>query len=291
MASGGLVFGIAKFPANEAYERLLTELSSRMQVVRRLFTLRAARKVLAEVKDRLPSGDEYDAIRSMLVARDVTGLSLGKMNASAVVTKTGEVRRQTRDLPENRTLVIVGRPRPSVQPPPEEIFIMRTYNPWTVDTVPFIPKRSVARTTYRIVTEEQVERVREERTDNLLKDGVIRQIRALGVDIPSPEEFRARIVTRDAGESDLVKASLGTEFGLAGFPFRPHWRTALATVKDPNAFPKEFIKSRDVLKTLADPDYTQWEMLFRSNRLTIAIGLKRVEMLQEFQDKVRIGST
>lgn len=277
-----LMFSIKPDRMNQATRQYAAELRSRMQAVRRKFVQEAAASLLNTVSEKLPSDPLFDDLRKALVVCDVTGLDEDEA-ASAVMTKATIVKRKLRELPQDRVLLVVQKPNRRVQPPPEEIFLLRAHNPWTIDTIPFIPKEATARVSYRVVTVEEVERVREMRRvslTTLVPELVKRGLRFTAAD-------RQRMMNEKAESdavADLVLASLRAEYGLKGYPNAPHWRPGIRGVKD-EGFARRFFGQREIEDALCSVDSQAWRKLGVGG---MEVGSRRAEALQEFQEKVKV---
>jgi len=283
VARGGIAFRISPRPMNALVQQYARDLSARMAVVRRVFVVAAAERAKEVIDDRLPSGDQFDDLKKALVVREVEDLDPMKEAASAVLGTEEDVKKRLRELPLDRTLLVVQQPNPRIQPPPEDIFILRASNPWTVRTIPFVPKANVARTVFRLVTKEEVKRVESARSNELSE--VVARLEKIGHRFDGDERKRLKMqAAREEPVEDLAFASIRAEFGVPGFPNAPHWRPAIREVRD--ALPVDFFKRQDVRKTILDPEFERWKIL-QKRSLRRTVGTKRVEQLKEFQEKVK----
>lgn len=280
--TASLNFRITPDRQNRVTRKYASELKARMQAVRKLLVNEAATSLLNTIQEKLPADPLFDDLRKALVVRGVEGLDENEA-AAAVITKSDIAKRKLRDLPQDRVLLIVQKPNRRIQPPPEEIFILRAHNPWTMDTIPFIPKADVARLVFRIVAKEEVDRTRDLRRKAL--PSVLPMLAKRGFRFT--DEDRKRMMAESAGTEaagDLVFASLRAEFGLKGYKSAPHWRPGIREVKG-TGFAMKFFSRRDVEQALSDPDFSGWDALGEARQ---TIGTERAESLQKFQDKVKV---
>lgn len=280
--TASLNFRITPDRTNRVTRKYASELKARMQAVRKLLVNEVATSLLNTIQEKLPPDPLFDGLRKALVVRGIEGLDENEA-ACAVLTRSEIAKRKLRDLPSDRVLLIVQKPNRRIQPPPEEIFILRAHNPWTMDTIPFIPKADVARLVFRVVAKEEVDRTREARRKALVT--VLPMLTKRGYRFTA--EDRKRMMEESAGTEaagDLVFASLRAEFGLKGYKSAPHWRPGIREVKGVG-FAKRFFSRRDVEQALSDPDFSGWDALGEAKQ---TVGTKRAEDLQEFQAKVNV---
>lgn len=262
------------------FHEFMKQYPERLARVRRLLVRGSAQSVRDAVVSDWPFQEERSFIDDMFVVRDVDAANIDPMKQmlAAVVMKRSEVQRAVRETPEERTLLVVGRPNPRLQPRSEGIAILRAYNPWTPDTIPYIPPRNEARTSIRLVSKSNAQRIRNARNDQ--RPEVLSKLKDAGVRVPKDLTGNESAVMSEQTGGDIAQRSLQAEFGI-GEKFMPHWRPALRNIG--LIYLQEFLAQKDILRILFDPDYTKWDEAVKP---IPRIGEKRVEELQEFQQKV-----
>lgn len=282
MARDGFEWSVKPTPTHRQTVRYLKELERRMRVVRKMIAREAAKYVLESVKEKLPTSDDYVVLRDSLEVRDVFGLKSEKIAASSIIPKKNRRKREGdfSKLPMARIVLVVQAPNKRIQPPPKGIDVLREYNPWTIDTIPFVPKKSIAKTVYRKVTEEEVKELRLLRKRQMPEIKSLLDEQGIRLDL-KPREEEGGIV--GSAGADLANMSLRAEFGLGGTEAHPHWRPALKDAQ--TKFIREFFRRRDVKEILYDSDYKGWKTLPKRIYL---VDVGDVQEYQRFQEKLGV---
>lgn len=180
----------------------------------RTLVLRLKRKVLQVVPDTA----EYRTYRRSLEVFTV------RTEARVTVEglRVGLRARKVKKVFAKRTVLYV-KPRGARRPSPA-VEVLAKYGPWTLDTLPFYPRKRDAQVVSRMVTEREVLAVEKQRR----KDRP-RWRQALSKAGVRPPKARNKVaVPRSARAlADLAFEGLRLELGLAGTPPRPHWGPAI----------------------------------------------------------------
>ena len=153
----------------------------------------------------------------------------------------------------------------------EAAVVLERNNPWTMNTLPYEPKKPEASIRARRVDEQDVKRIEQER--NADKRTIISEIRSLGV----PIREKGKVLLERRVSRDIAFEVLRREKGI-GMPGKAHWRPAVRAV-----YTQHFKSAMEKLGLwMADPENEEWEE-DRNLPIEAASVIKRV---QEFQDRI-----
>lgn len=199
---------------------LVAEWSERTEHLLKMIPYLAADHVRKDMMDRIPKGEDWAAYRSSLGVAQVTGAPVG---LAAYVLRSDLKDRRVKQLDAPKTLLYVkplkrmGRVKP-------EILILEKYSPWTVQLLPFMPKRGEASVISRRVHPREIARVEKDRTRDrpqwrrALDRAGHREVK---------KDKRLKIPKKMHTIPDVAFEALRLEFGLGGVKGVPHWRPAL----------------------------------------------------------------
>jgi hypothetical protein len=185
------------------------------------FTQVASDHVLKNVVDRIPTKDEWSAYRDSLEVVNVAteGRSIFAIRSDSRARGISKV-----DVP--RTVLYI-RPRRKLSRIRPEIKILERFNPWTINTLPFTPKRSDAQVISRKVQKLEVEEVEKDRK----RDRKVWQKELARVGFRQPTRSkRLQVSKRVKALPDVAFEALRLEFGAGGTKARPHWRPGIRSV-------------------------------------------------------------
>jgi hypothetical protein len=225
--------------------KLVSEWPARTRGVCRFVAHWAAQYVHAELLEKIPKGD-WDAYRESLKVARVSG-DLGGATAFAVYSSPKA--RKVREVDEPKTLLYI-RSRRRLKRVKPEIEVLEKYSPWTLQTLPFTPKRSDAQVISRTATEREVNKVTRARQKDrkLWRPELIR----LGVPVPITRVEAAQL-PRTVPDVAFEATRLEFGFGVKGVP---HWRPAIARLT--GAGLSELRRDPGVRSAFTKPAFTDW---------------------------------
>lgn len=211
---------------------------------------RSASTTLADIKHKLPQGQEFRKYSSSLELARITGLPEETVGYS-IYGKTKQV--SGRGLEPLRTIILV-RARRSPRRLPQEVAVLVEHSPWTLNSIPFIPKKADAILIYRKVSERAVAKVDKDRKKDkgAWKRALIRE----GSSAKGLKDKLRLGNGRVKAIPDLALTGLNLEFGQGGTKAKPHWRTALSGLKR-RTLPT-MTKDRDFARSVSDPGFKNW---------------------------------
>lgn len=199
---------------------LFGQFDERTEHLRRMIPFIAARETLTGVVENIPAGKQYARYRGMLKLVRVGPKEWGG-GVYAVYGKPKAGAQNTIDA--SRTIFYVQVKRNRMTPPPPEVLVLAKYSPWTLEMLPFSPKRNEAAVVTRKVRRREVQTVTAQRRDDesewraaLAKTGTKRVTKEV-----TPPELKTKMV------QDIAFEALRLEFGYGGVRASPHWRPAV----------------------------------------------------------------
>ena len=152
--------------------------------------------------------------------------------------------------------------------------VLERNNPWTMDTLPYEPKKDEASIRARRVDESDVKKIEEQRRSD--KATIISELRSLGV----PIRDTGKVLLERRVSRDIAFEVLRREKGI-GMPGKAHWRPAVRAV-----YTQHFKKAREELMVwMVDPEDEQW----KENRNLPVESASVIGKVQEFQDRIVPG--
>lgn len=221
------------------------EAPQRVKAVLRDFTLILAEFTLKTILARIPSTPENGLYRAALGVARVTGQDMGTAAHAVRVDKRS---RKVTQVDAAKVVLYIRRRRKARKVSPE-VVVLENYNPWTMDTLPFMPKRTEVRVISRVLSEGEVKKISEDRQQDAPKWK--RDLAQVGV-----RNFRKRRSPGFQTVPDVAFEALRLEFGLGGRQARPHWRPAIQAAKGIGL--KKATSHPRVERTLTDPEYRDW---------------------------------
>lgn len=180
----------------------------------------AAQETFRGLMGRIPSDRRWKTYRSVLRVVRI-GPKEWRGGVFAVYGKPKVA--GSRLIDSSRTVLYVRVKQNRVTPPGPLTRILAKFSPWTMETLPFAPKRSEALVVTRQVSKREVQRVSELRKDDeqewmpLLRQAGVNHIRR----DPTDTELKAKQV------QDVAFEALRLEFGYGGTKPVPHWRPSV----------------------------------------------------------------
>jgi hypothetical protein len=194
--------------------KLVSEWEVRSKAVARYLSLLAAEYTKEQMLLLIPKSEEWAKYRQSLEAATI----VGSPYAHAVLRSNEHFRRLKKtDVPKTVLYIKAKRKLRRVS---QEIEILERHSPWTLSTLPFMPKRSEALVVSRKVSKQEVTRVEKARNSDRPK-----WKRALiGAGSPPKKAFPMKQVK---SVPDTTFEALRLEFGLGGVKQKAHWRPSL----------------------------------------------------------------
>lgn len=257
--------------------RLAKEWPRRTKGVRRLVAFRAAEKVRGALLEKIPRNGWSEYREALKVSR-VTG-DLGGANAFSVYADPKA--RKVREVDEPKTLLYI-RSRRRLKRVKPEIQVLEKYSPWTLETLPFTPKRSDAQLVSRTVTKREVKKVTKARLRDR-KQWRHELLRA-GVPLPKPRLGAEGAVPKVVPDVAFEAMRLEFGFGVKGVP---HWRPAIRSLMGPGV--AEFRRDPQIRGAFTKAGFTDWRSWVKIDTST-RIRVEDARKFLPFQKKLGIRS-
>jgi hypothetical protein len=149
------------------------------------------------------------------------------------------------------------------------VLILEQYNPWTLDSLPFLPKTELAQIISRKVPKSVVRMVTKERYRDKTKWRVALQ----KTGYKEPHKSRKPLKKYPKAYPDVLFEVLRMEFGVGGKPV-PAWKPAARwTVK--SGFSTTFRKNPKLLKAITDPEFFGWQHWPLKTRRKMPVALTK----------------
>lgn len=213
---------------------LLDQWGDRAKAVMAMIPYLAADYVRKFVQGKLPKSKGYDGYRKSLEVARIKG-----PNAYAIQIDT-QSRYVKQVKPSVTTLEI--QPRKRMAKPDKAVMVLAKYNPWTLDSIPFVPDKNVALVITKKATRKFVRKVTEDR--NRDRGKWQRELGRVGYR-GATKSKQFQMPKGSAVLPDVAMDALKLEFGLGGAKPKPAWRTAVASLIKQGM--REFAKDRQHL--------------------------------------------
>lgn len=228
--------------------KLLKQLPERMKLMERWVTYELAQRMHDEVVEGIPTGKAHSRYRKSIVLRRVL-VPGGRTSFSVSVDPKAS---GVKEVDPATLVVFVKSRRRRLRRPPPQIRVLERYNPWTLDTLPFLPGRDEAVIVSRPVSPQEVQAVAEARR----RDASIwkTELARTGSIVRKKDKLS---FPKQAGSivPDVMFEGLRLERGLSGAKATPHWRPAL--VKTVQSARRLALQRRSVVvKLLSDPNWS-----------------------------------
>lgn len=247
------------------FEKLMREWPDRSRKVRAQFTYLATEYAHEQVRARIPNTQEYRPYKQGLVFSKVLGVGADE-DAFAISIDPKHSKVQKVDA--KKTLLYVRAKRRSRRTPPE-IAVLERYNPWTVRSIPFAPKKRWAVVVSRKAGTSEVRRVEKLRARDrvkwqreLAKTGVRTVKKEQGIKLPKKLEALP----------DVALDAIRLEFGL-GMRSEPHWRPVILRLVKSDL--KKLLKrkqGKELIKSLTDSGFSKWKKWPKKTRRKLRVG-------------------
>lgn len=215
-----LEFDISLDRKSKAVQKLVKEWNVRFDRFKKLVPHLAAKYVRKQILEKTPKTEEWAPYRNSLEIGRVAGTPAG---VSAAILRSNVRHRRVRRLDGPKTVLYV-QPKRQLRRVRPEIQILQKYSPWTLQTLPYMPKRSEAVVISRKVSKREVAYVAKARQ----KD---RKLWRRALDKAGKREVqkgRKSLLSKSIKTiPDIAFEALRLEFGWGGVKPTPHWRPAI----------------------------------------------------------------
>lgn len=198
----------------------------------------------AELLDHIPNTADYDAYRSSLEVASISALT------PALAVRASARKSGTRQVQGDVSIVYIRRTGRMKRVPPD-IAVLEKYSPWTLDTLPFTPKRSEARVIVRRVTPNEVSRVAKARRRE--RHEWRAELLSHGTSIQRSGEIKVV-----AAVPDVAFEGYRLEFGTPGQRGQAHWRPALKSLTDGRIIKRMLDRHQEIARTFTEYGSSAW---------------------------------
>lgn len=259
-------------------QKFLDELPDRTKGIIGFAPFAAAVRVYGGVKEGMPRSEDTDLYRKALHVAQIK--TSGDTYIYAVRGRTKRLK--IADLKQQDTVLYIRVRKGKFVRKDPKIDILEKYSPWTLDTIPYYPKKREAEVIARKAREREVRIISDSRKHDRRKWEP--ELSRLGVKVnrskkAKPEEGSKAI-------ADLAMLAMRIEFGLDGRKAVPHWRPALQRLGG-KRFGVILSKHRRIQRTLTDPGFMEWKSW--PPQLSRTISEKAMSTYQGFQKRVGVG--
>jgi hypothetical protein len=258
--------------------RLLPQWLKRTERFQRYLPYLAAKYVRNELLERIPKTEEWSAYRASLDIAKVTGTP---RDLFAYTLRSNMRDRRVRQVDAPKTVLYV-RSKNRLRRVKPEIEILEKYSPWTLQTIPFMPKRGDALVITRRVSKREIVAIEKKR----LKD---RPKWRRELDREGHREVKKdnklKFPQKAHGMPDVAFEVLRLEFGLGGVKGKPHWRPSIRQLKT-TGFKSMLRRDRSLKRVFTDPTFRGWKRWPPKTRNKVRIGEARNYL--PFQKKLGI---
>lgn len=256
-------------------KKFLDEMPDRVKAVIGFAPFAAAVRVYGGVKEEMPRSDDTVLYRKALHVAQVKTSDMPYI----YVVRGRSKRVELADLKQQDTVLYVRvRKGKFVQKDPK-IEILAKYSPWTLDTIPYYPKKREAEVIARKAREKEVQIISDSRKHDRRKWEA--ELGRLGVKVNRSK--KAKPEKGSKAIADLAMLAMRIEFGLDGRKAQPHWRPALQRLGG-KSFGVILSKHRRIKRTLTDPSFMEWKAW--PPKLDRTVSQQAMKKYQGFQKRV-----
>ena len=249
-------------------DRFLSELKDRARALQEKVVAELAAEFKASVAAAAPRGGSEAYAQHVALRRVV-----GKDARFAVLVD--EQARAVAELPSETVYSYRALSRKYEALP--LLSVLRKYEPFPQDLLPVAVQGKQYRLVFKRVTGDEAARIREKTY------AAWREIQTALIGAKVPRELLQSPGVPPATEAveDLVFRTIRQEFGINANR-KPVWLPAIAKFRSGVGL-KEILKSKDALRMLSDPDYSEWSRVDTVSETTDETTIKQ---LDEFQRRI-----
>jgi len=180
----------------------------------------AAEYVRRDMLERIPKTEDMAAYRASLGVAQVTG---GPKEINAYALRSNMRHRRVRKVDAPKTVLYIRSKRQLRRVKPE-VRVLERFSPWTLQTLPFMPKRNDALVISRRVSKQEADKVAKLRTAD--RPQWRHELNRLGKR-EVKKDRRLKVPKKAHIVPDVAFEALRMEFGLGGVKPKPHWRPSI----------------------------------------------------------------
>lgn len=254
----------------------MKSLNQRLKAVQSQILLEAAQQVKEDLLSRIPGKKDYAAYKKGIQIGLIKGLSGDIPTYALFVPKNVRSVRKTdvwKTLMYVQTKKKFGRSKPQIE-------ILERFSPWTMDTIPFVPKRDEAVVLTRRVSPGEVDKVKKARD----KDKVEWKNALAKIGFRVKQSKKLTIPKKIKTLPDVAFEALNLEFGLGGTKAKAHWRPAVLDLMHGGL--RSISKERKFKRAVSDAGFTAWRKW--PAKLRYKLPLQMAKDFVPFQKKLGI---
>lgn len=257
---------------------VIQQMNERIDAVTRMVPYIAAAETYWGLQERIPGGPRFGGYKHSLKLVRVGG-KRDKFGQFAVIGSPKPLK--DRSIDAARQVLYIRPKKTFASPPSKAVRVLHKYSPWTLETLPFSPKKNEAVVVLRRVAKREVQSITRQREKDrpewrkALEECGVRNVRS---DKKAAPELKTSVV------QDLAFDALRLEFGYGGVKPTPHWRPAVETSTQ---FVRRLFKQRSIIsKTLTDPKFAAWRKW--PPRVESSIKIADLKRTRKFQKRLHI---
>jgi hypothetical protein len=217
-------FSVRPDAGNAAFLRLMKEMPERAKAVVGMLPYLAAQFTYKHLLTKIPRTSEFKGYRR--------GLEIARIRGTSTVVgysvRIDPKNRFVKTVDPNQVVVNVKIKETRMMPVDPEIRVLIKYNPWTMETLPFIPDKRQAQVVSKKATRKEV--IEAAKRVNAKRSQWQMELTRYGI---KPVARSNRITFSKATQNlpNLILRALQTEFGLGKDRPKPIWHYALGQLK------------------------------------------------------------
>jgi hypothetical protein len=235
-----------------------------------------AKGLKEDILSRIPNKKEFEIYKRAI---SIAKVSSGNVPVYAIYLNNRV--RGVKKVDTDKTIVLVKCKAKYPNGPELKIKALEKYGPWTLDTIPYLPKPTEAKITYKKSTSSEVKRVAKARNKD--RKTWEKELAKYGVRVSKKSAVKIKM---GKDTPDVAFLALNLEFGLNGQKAMSHWRASQRQIL-PN-LKKLFATDHSITKTFSDPTYGAWEQWPPKTKDILSSG--DAKKFAGFQDKVKIST-
>ncbi len=250
---GGAPFWVTPTLRDRKTWTFAEEMKERAEAVMRMVPYAVAVELKKGLLARIPNKPDFKEYRDALTVVEVAGGKPGKQAAFSLHAASKARKIKKTDI--GKTVIYVRQNKSRNTPPDPAVKILEDSGPWTADTIPFWPPKSVAVVVQRKVSRREADKVATARKKEWPK--VRREMEKVGRRMPTKKKAPGQLKRNQKAIPDLAMLALSLEFGEGSRKANPAWRKTLNEIKTTlKRLPK---KEKRILNAWADPNDSRWK--------------------------------
>jgi hypothetical protein len=201
-------------------KKFMSELPERTEALRGYLPMLSAKYVLKEILERIPKRDEWKTYRQALMVSEVLGAG-----SKVFAVHVDQKHRKVKKVDPPKTILYVKAKRGAMRRPKPEIALLEQYNPWTYDTIPFVPDKREATVIIKKADLRQVQKVEQTKKRKHLKRVRVELARMGRREVKKKDKLK--VPKNMTKVPTVIFEALKLEFGLGPGKSRPHWAPSI----------------------------------------------------------------